>query len=359
MASKKHNYTLADILGTPRTKQDALSFIRQNTTTDTLEAFNLMDKMYQKKLLHFIQGNSGLAITYDRVFRPVMMPNDSTERLEAFLSAILGEAIYIKNILPREGSQISEKGSFIIADIIASLENGSIINVEIQKIGYMFPGERCSCYTADMIMRQYNYLKHQNPNFSYQDMKPVYLIVLMENSPEIFHSTRQYIHRMQTSFDTGISLNLLDNITLISLDTFENVVQNISSRQDAWLKFLTTDNPNEIIELVNRFPEFLSCYRDLIAYRNNPEELICMFSDALNEMDRNTERYMVEELNKHVIELKGVVSDLGATIQTQENTIQTQENTIQTQENRIQTQEATILQLQQKLAQYEKNNTCP
>ena len=215
----------------------------------------------------------------------------------------------------------------------------------------MFPGERCSCYTADMIMRQYNYRKHQNPNFSYQDMKPVYLIVLMENSPEIFHSTRQYIHRMQTSFDTGIPLNLLDNITLISLDTFENVVQNISSRQDAWLKFLTTDNPNEIIELVNRFPEFLSCYRDLIAYRNNPEELICMFSDALNEMDRNTERYMVEELNKHVNELKGVVSDLGATIQAKENTIQTQES-------RIQTQEAMILELQQKLAQYEKNNTC-
>ena len=70
---------------------------------------------------------------------------------------------------------------------------------------------------------------------------------------------------------------LLDNITLISLDTYENVVQTISSRQDAWLKFLTTDNPSEIIELVNRFPEFLSCYRDLIAYRNNPEELICMF----------------------------------------------------------------------------------
>ena len=29
-----------------------------------------------------------------------------------------------------------------------------------------------------------------------------------------------------------------------------------------------------------------------------------MFSDALREMDRNTERYMVEELNKQVEELK-------------------------------------------------------
>lgn len=65
-----------------------------------------------------------------------------------------------------------------------------------------------------------------------------------------------------------------------------------------------------------------------------------MFSDALNEMDRNTERYMVEELNKHVNELEGVVSDLGATIQTQEDMIQSQE--------------ATILELQHKLAQYEQ-----
>lgn len=29
-----------------------------------------------------------------------------------------------------------------------------------------------------------------------------------------------------------------------------------------------------------------------------------MFSDALREMDKNTERYMVEELNKEVAELK-------------------------------------------------------
>ena len=29
-----------------------------------------------------------------------------------------------------------------------------------------------------------------------------------------------------------------------------------------------------------------------------------MFSDALREMDRNTERYMVEELNKQVEDLK-------------------------------------------------------
>ena len=92
-------------------------------------------------------------------------------------------------------------------------------------------------------------------------------------------------------------------ITFISLDTFKDEVHNINTKRDAWLKFLTEDDPDEIVNFVNQYPEFLPCYKDLIAFRQNPKELINMFSDALKEMDKNTERYMVEELNKKVKEL--------------------------------------------------------
>ena len=178
------------------------------------------------------------------------------------------------------------------------------MNVEIQKIGYNFPGERASCYTADMIMRQYNYLKSRNQNFTYRDMKPVYLIVFMEHSPALFKTTDQYIHKKCSYFNTDIKLNLLENIIFISLDTFHDLVQNINTTQDAWLEFLTEDNPEKIVRFVNQFPEFLPCYQDLISFRKKPEELIHMFSDALRELDKNTERYMVEELNKEVADLK-------------------------------------------------------
>ena len=70
------------------------------------------------------------------------------------------------------------------------------------------------------------------------------------------------------------------------------------------LQFLTEDDPDEIVKFVNQYPEFLPCYHDLIAFRQNPKEMINMFSDALRELDRNTERYMVEELNKEVNALK-------------------------------------------------------
>ena len=40
-------------------------------------------------------------------------------------------------------------------DILAETEERELVNVEIQKIGYHFPGQRAACYMADMIMRQY------------------------------------------------------------------------------------------------------------------------------------------------------------------------------------------------------------
>lgn len=88
----------------------------------------------------------------------------------------------------------------------------------------------------------------------------------------------------------------------ISLDPFRSVVQNIDTEQKAWLSFLTADDPDEIVQLVNAYPEFLPCYQDIISFRRSPKELITTFSDALREMDRNTKVYMVEQLAKEVQE---------------------------------------------------------
>ena len=116
-------------------------------------------------------------------------------------------------------------------------------------------------------------------------------------------------------------------ITFISLDTFKDEVHNINTKRDAWLKFLTEDDPDEIVNFVNQYPEFLPCYKDLIAFRQNPKELINMFSDALKEMDKNTERYMVEELNKKVKELNEELSNTASVndaLATQNNALITQ-----------------------------------
>ncbi len=69
------------------------------------------------------------------------------------------------------------------------LEDGSIANVEDQKISYLFPGERSTCYSAVLLLRQYKRVRGQKQKkFSYKDIKNVFTIVFFEQSPKEFHS---------------------------------------------------------------------------------------------------------------------------------------------------------------------------
>ena len=89
MAEKKNLYTLADILGEPITEQEAQNLIRKETYSDeqTFQNYVNLNETYRNKLLHFIMGKNGLSITYDTVFRHVMLPGGDTKRLEHFFRA--------------------------------------------------------------------------------------------------------------------------------------------------------------------------------------------------------------------------------------------------------------------------------
>ena len=49
----------------------------------------------------------------------------------------------------------------VIMDIIVETVDGSVVNVEVQKIGYNFPGERAACYNADLLLRQYQRIRKE------------------------------------------------------------------------------------------------------------------------------------------------------------------------------------------------------
>ena len=69
------------------------------------------------------------------------------------------------------------------------LEDGSIANLEMQRAGYLFPGQRSACYSADLLLRQYKRVRSEKKKkFSYLDIKNVYTIVLFEKSPKEFKS---------------------------------------------------------------------------------------------------------------------------------------------------------------------------
>ena len=334
--------TLRNILGEPISRTEALKLIQDSPIANDI--FHRFSKEHQENLLSFIQGNKGLPILYDGFYKYVLDPTRHPKRLESFLSEVLGQPVTIVEILTKEGSQLAELGSLVVMDVIVKLSDGSIVDVEMQKHGYLFTGERSSCYMSDMVMRQYNRIKSEEKDrFNFGHMKPVYLIILMENSSKEFKKvTPHYIHRVQHSLDTGAKLNLLTNLTYISLDTFRDVGKNISNKMDAWLTFLSSDRPEDILRLVEKYPEFEDCYHDIIMFRKKPEELMRMFSEALLTMDKNTVNYMIEEQQKEIEQQKLILEEQKTAIEEQKAAIEEQKAAIEEQNAAIEEQKAAI-----------------
>lgn len=314
-------YTLADILGESLSREEALALIQSDEEAFSL--FKPLSDASKDKLLSFIQGNTGLKILNDKCFPKIMSPELHPNRLNSMLSAILGETVRVHAILPRKGDLMVEEGSFVIMDLLVELENGTIINVEVQRVGYLFPGARSCCYLSDLIMRQYSKVRSmEGKEFSYNHMRPTILIVLMERSSNNFAAVSpHYIHREQISYDSGAAVKTLTNTIYISLDTFHSFVQNISTELDAWLTFLGSDAPADIVKLVNAYPEFMEYYKDIVEFRRDPRELMHMYSEALRQMDRNMEKYMVDEMRATIKECESTIKERESTIKNQQDTI--------------------------------------
>lgn len=285
------------------------------------ECFLQLPISVQQELLDFCIGKHGLRVTYDPVFHQIFHPRKHTERLESLLSSILGQRVGILEILPRDGTRLAEKGSFVIMDILVQLDDGSYANVEMQKIGYNFPLARADCYASDIIMRQYEKVKSElGQAFSFANLHKVYCIILMEESPAAFHSApNQYIHKRSAAFNTGIysdNAGLHEDI-FICLEIFRSIVHTITKRstlQEAWLLFLSATDTRSIAALIRTFPMFLPIYQEITDFAQNPKELMKMFSEALRIMDRNLERQMVEEIRAE-LEAKLAAAEAKAELQ--------------------------------------------
>ena len=318
--------TFAELFGEKRPRQDIITDIENSLFSEEWRSFSAADR---ESILSFLEGSQGLQILSDKFFRHVFKPDTYPERIESLISAILGQEVTIVQVLSREGSAITETGSQVIMDIIVKTDTGGIVNVEMQRIGYYFPGERSDCYAADMIMRQYGKVRSEKgEHFSYKDLKPVTLIILMEKSSAEFSAVApEFIHKKQSRYSSGAKVTILDNVVYVSLDTFKKQGQNIiDSKRDAWLSFFTYEKPEEITKLVHSYPEFIPLYKDIAEFRKKPEEVIGMFSEALKIMDRNTTKYMIDDLTKQrddaVAALKKTqqeVADLKAQLAKQSN----------------------------------------
>ena len=253
-------------------------------------------------------GYCGVKLLYDQFFKEIINPDSTPERLEELLSLLLQEKVTILKVLPTDSARIAAESSLLILDIVVQLEDGSIANVEAQKIGYAFPGQRSACYSADLLMRQYKRVKGEmGKKFSYRDIKKVYTIVFFEKSTSDFKKFGDvYIHRSKQTMDTGVKLELLQEYIFIALDIFgkkfDNIGESINNELEAWLTFLSVDKPEVILKLIEIYPKFEPLYREVYEICRNTEKVMGMFSKELQELDENTVQYMIDEMQDQIEE---------------------------------------------------------
>lgn len=247
------------------------------------------------------------------------------------------------------------------------LEDGTLANIEIQKIGYLFPGQRAACYGADLLLRQYKRIRSlRKKEFRYKDIKDVYVIVFFEKSPEEFHAFPDtYCHFFEQKSDTGLHLDLLEKFIFVPLDIFLKNIHNKESKNDldAWLSFLVFDSPEDIIKLIEEYPEFKPLYQHIYDMCRNVERMMGMFSEELRILDRNTVRYMVDQMQQKLDENKVTITEQEQTIQNlhsktqaQDTQIQEQNTQIQEQHTQIQKQNTRILELEAQLQEFLKQH---
>ena len=293
----------------------------------------------------FLKGRKSLPLLYDPFFKKIFNPVERRDRLSELVSCLLGQKVTVLEVFPNEDSQFL--GVMIIMDMVVLMADGSIANIEIQKISYDFQAERISCYSADLVLRQYKMITGKNENSmngsskpSYKDMRKVHTIILFEDSNKSLISQVDkalYFHVGKTQFNTGIKIELLQDFVLVSLDTFkkyrysdikegrteitdydydssqyddELVTEKMKRNRLKYLSLFVAETPQEIDKLVETFPDLESVRHDINEYLERPGEVLSMFSEALRILDRNTAELMVDRMKDEIVDLKAQNDEL-------------------------------------------------
>lgn len=298
----------------------------------------------------FLKGKRSLPLLYDPFFKKIFNPVEREDRLSELVSCLLGQKVTVLEVFPNEDSQFL--GVMIIMDMVVMMTDGSIANIEIQKISYDFPAERISCYSADLVLRQYKMITGKNQEIkqeasmhgsskpSYKDMRKVHTIILFEDSNKSLISDMDkalYFHVGKTRFNTGVKIELLQDFVLVSLDTFrkyrysdiregrteitdydydssqyndELVSEKMKRDRLKFLSLFVVETPQEIDRLIEIFPDLESVRQDINEYLERPEEVLSMFSEALRILDRNTAELMVDRMKDEMETLKAQNEEL-------------------------------------------------
>lgn len=140
-------------------------------------------------------------------------------------------------------------------------------------------------------------------------------------------------------------------VLCVPLDNFRGILHNkgIKDKLDAWLTFLSVDEPEMIVKLIREYPQFKKYYEEIYQLCRNTEKVMNMFSKELQELDRNTVQYMIDEMQEVIDAQKEDLGQQQVVIDTQKSVIDAQKEIIRQRESALADKERELAELKARL----------
>ena len=147
----------------------------------------------------------------------------------------------------------------------------------------------------------------------------------------------------------------LQEYTFICLDIFGDIIQNenrkIKNRLEEWLVFLSQDDPEMIIKLLNQNSDFQKIYEEIYTLCLNMEGMMEMFSKELEILDRNTVKLMIDEMEEELAQVKASVAKQ---VEEQKQKIEEEKQRTEEEKQRADKAEEENMRLRKKLMELQK-----
>ena len=145
----------------------------------------------------------------------------------------------------------------------------------------------------------------------------------------------------------------------IALDIFKKKQHNegdrIHDRLEAWLTFFCRDEPEMIFRLLEEYPEFRALYEDVYELCRNVEGLMEIFSKELLEMDRNTVKLMIDQMQEKIDAQEQAIQQKDAALEQKDAALKQKDAEFEAAKQQMQCQaesfEQRIAELERKLAE--------
>ena len=152
------------------------------------------------------------------------------------------------------------------------------------------------------------------------------------------------------------TLNVFCGRIFIPLDIFKRVRQNegIKGKMEAWLTFLSSDEPEDIVRLITDYPEFKAIYDEVYNLCLNMEKVMEMFSKELKELDQNTVQLMIDEMQEDLDAKDVEIESQKKEIEFKDEKLASKDVEIETQKKELESKDNRIRELEEKLKAFTK-----